>query len=127
VDTIAPLARIVDKPADPTNLTSAHLTFFSIEDGSGAREYRCKLDTENEVACSSPVDRSGLVDGSHTFSVYTVDRAGNTGATVSHSWTVDTQAPLAAIGEKPANPTSETTARFTFIATDSDGSVILRT
>ena len=60
---------------------------------------------------------TGLVDGSHTFTARATDAAGNESPLSSaRTVTVDTIAPETAIVSGPADPTSETTADFTFSA-----------
>jgi hypothetical protein len=127
VDTNPPVASIGEKPAPLTNETMAHFTFSATDTGgSGPQRYECSLDGANFEGCTSPKDYS-VGQGSHTFKVRATDVAGNTGAEISYSWIVDRQNPVTAIAEKPENPTGETTAHFTFIATDTGGGSVLKT
>lgn len=88
-----PVPQFVSAPADPSG-GSAHFDFTVAEGGVGTQ---CRLDAGAWASCSPPVDYTGLVAGSHTFSVRAVDAAGNVSATASHSWTVDTGIPNVAI------------------------------
>jgi hypothetical protein len=56
-----------------------------------------------------------LPDGVHEFRVRATDEAGNREAT-AYTWTIDTGAPVTTIGERPADPTKDTSASFTFAA-----------
>src|SRR5262249_25684981 len=79
------------------------------------------LDNSPFTPCSSPKSYSGLGDGSHTFQVLAIDAAGNTDPTpASFTWTIDTVAPpVPTINpQTPGNPTSQTTASFSFSDTE---------
>ena len=75
------------------NQSTAHIVFAA---GADAVTVTCQIDGNAAVACTSPVDYTGLADSSHTFTVHATDAAGNT-ATKSATWTVDTMAPTVAI------------------------------
>jgi len=78
-------------PAGPTTSTSAHFAFSGSSPVSAIAGFECALDTSSFTACSSPVDYSNLLDGSHTFAVRAVAKSGPadpTPATVT--WIVDT-------------------------------------
>ncbi len=116
VDTVAPTASLGGAPTASTQADDATLSFSSPDGGTS---FECKLDGGAWAPCTSPVAVSALADGPHTFSVRSVDDAGNTGAPVGASWTVDTTAPNATIGSRPADPTNDTGASFTFTADES--------
>ncbi len=61
---------------------------------------------------------STLADGSHTFVVRPTDLAGNVGASVSLAWTIDTTAPIAAVTQRPANSTNDSSPTFAFTSVD---------
>jgi Ca2+-binding RTX toxin-like protein len=113
VDTVGPDTSITGStPASPTNATGASFTFSSSESNS---TFECKLDGGSFGPCSSPKAYSGLSDGSHTFQVRATDELGNTDQTpASFTWFVDTDPPETAITSNPTNPTTSTTANFTF-------------
>ena len=89
-------------PANPTNSTSATFTFGSTDPtaggvSSGVAGYQCKLDSGSFGPCSSGVSYSGLLEGSHTFTVYAIDFATNTSSNSTYTWSIDTTAPSSAI------------------------------
>jgi hypothetical protein len=72
------------------------------------------------ASCTSPKSYSGLSDGNHTFSVYSVDAAGNVGTTpATRSWTVDTTPPTPpALTVFPDDPNGDGIANFNWNETD---------
>jgi hypothetical protein len=122
-DTTAPNTTISSGPAASTTSTSASFGFSSDESGS---TFQCKLDSGSWGACTSPKAYSGLVVGSHTFSVKTRDAAGNTDATpATRGWTVqavtppaDTTAPNTAITSHPPDTTTSTSASLGFSSSE---------
>ncbi len=93
------------------NSSNPHFEFTADEPVT----YLCQLDSEPEMPCSSPYDRTGIADGNHTFQVKGVDRAENS-ATITRSWTTDTQAPDTLIDSGPPSLTNQNFATFTFHA-----------
>src|SRR5216684_3135729 len=111
----SPVASITSTPANPTNQTTASFSFTSSKPSS---TFSCKLDAAAAAACTSPKSYSGLLAGSHTFTVTATDIAGNASAPASFTWTIDLTAPVASITPPtPTNPTDLTTATFTFTST----------
>ncbi len=110
VDTGAPVATITTKPSNPSNVSGPALAFSAGETAT----FQCKLDGAGFGACSSPTSYGGLADGSHTFVVKATDAAGNTGAEVSYTWTIDTVAPTAAISAQPVDPSNNAAPSFQF-------------
>jgi hypothetical protein len=116
VDLGAPTTSITTQPANVTSSSSAAFTFAASEPVTG---FQCSLDGGGFSTCSSPQNLTGLPDGAHTFAVRAAaDLAGNAGAATSFSWTVDTTAPVTTIASHPATPTNQTTAAFTFAASE---------
>ncbi|MFM2182483.1 MAG: hypothetical protein RJB61_777, partial [Actinomycetota bacterium] len=119
VDTTAPTVSIQTNPLNPTTATSGTFTFNPADGGSGLASVQCKLDGANFAPCDSNGSQgfSGLADGSHTFSVRAVDRAGNTSTTATYTWRIDTTAPVATL-TNPANGsfTNDTTPAITGVA-----------
>jgi hypothetical protein len=110
VDLTAPPApSITAKPSNPSDLTAPSFSFTDSESGVS---FLCKLDAAAYAACSSPKAYSSLALGSHTFSVQAKDAAGNVGASTSYTWSIVPPTPT--ITAKPANPTSQTSASFSF-------------
>jgi Bacterial Ig domain len=122
IDTTAPPKPVLTStPADPTNQTSAT---FGFTDSQAGLTFLCQLDNSVSTACSSPVQYLGpLSQGKHTFSVRAKDGAGNISAISKFSWTVDVTAPPPPIiTATPTNPTTQTSAKFSF--SDSEKGVI---
>ncbi len=123
-DTAAPETQITSGPASETAATTAAFTFSADESGS---TFACKLDSGSWSSCLSPVSYANLTTGAHTFSVRATDPAGNVDATpATQGWTVqsppappDTTDPETQITSGPASSTTETTASFTFSASES--------
>lgn len=94
VDTTAPGAPTLgDRPAARTKTASASFSFT----GEKGATFTCSLDGGAFTPCTSPYALSALADGEHTVAVKQTDRAGNTGALDSHTWTVDTSVPPPAV------------------------------
>ena len=114
-----PTPVITSQPANLTNQTDASFSFSDTQTGVS---FLCQLDGNGFSTCSSPAGYSGLNQGSHTFSVKARDTSGNQSGATSVSWTIDTTAPPAPlISSSPANPTTQTTASFSF--SDSEAGV----
>jgi hypothetical protein len=119
VDTVAPDAPTIDtNPALNTNQSTASFTFSGGNDsvgGSGFALHECKIDGNDFDTCSSPIEFPGLTEGTHTFSVRSVDVAGNPSSATEYTWKIDVTAPgTPAIGTKPSANTNSTSAEFTF-------------
>ena len=116
VDRTRPVSSIDSAPADPTNATGASFSFSASE---GGVTFQCRLDGGLFGACSSPQTYSSLADGGHTFDVEATDPAGNVeAAPQTFTWTVDTAAPNTSITANPSDPSSSTTADFSFTSTE---------
>ncbi|WP_395399700.1 DNRLRE domain-containing protein [Arthrobacter sp. UC242_113] len=119
-DTTAPNTTITSPP--PGTSASTSFTFTSTEANS---TFQCSLDNAARSACTSPRAYTGLSTGSHTFSVWATDAAGNTDATpATQTWTVgsgggaDTTAPDTTITSPP--PGTSTSTSFTFTSTEAN-------
>lgn len=116
LDTTPPDTTITAKPNNPSNNSSPSFAFTSTEANS---TFDCRLDGGAFAACTSPNSYSGLTAGNHTFEVRATDPAGNTDATpATYDWTIDLAPPDATIVSKPANPTNQKSASFTFSSSD---------
>jgi myo-inositol-hexaphosphate 3-phosphohydrolase len=103
----------------PSGTVGSASATFSFSSSLPSSTFQCKLDASSFTPCTSPTSYSGLVDGSHTFQVRATDTAGNTDPTpATRSWTVDTTAPDTTITSGPNDPTSATSASFTFSSTE---------
>ena len=113
VDTQAPTATISGTPLSPTNQTGATLTVS----GEGVTHYKYKLDTGSysaEIPVSTPIELTGLGNGSHTVSVMGRDITGNwQSVATTATWEVDTLAPAAGISGQPSSPTKVNSATLT--------------
>ncbi|HEX9696471.1 MAG TPA: hypothetical protein VGB64_09200, partial [Actinomycetota bacterium] len=114
IDTSGPATTIASGPGSPTNATGASMT-FSTEAGATTA---CSLDAAAYAPCTSPKSYSDLSDGDHTFLVRATDAAGNVGPAAAHGWTIDTVVPSATITSGPTGVTADTTASFTFSASE---------
>jgi uncharacterized protein YhfF len=116
VDVTPPDTSVSSGPANPTKQTSATLAFTATEAGS---TFECSLDGAAFTPCSSPISYLGLAAGAHGFQVKARDAAGNIDPTpASYSWTIDLAAPDTVVSSGPASPTNQTSATFTFTATE---------
>jgi hypothetical protein len=117
VDATAPGVSFTGGPSAVTSSTTAHLTFASSDP---AATFECQVDGAAWVSCVSPLDLSGLAQGTHSVGVRATDASGNTTPTPAvYSWTVDTTAPNVSITVHPAKATRSTTPGFSFTSTDS--------
>lgn len=96
VDTIAPSVTITGSSPDdnPSRIISRTFTFVGSAD---IVSFRCGVDDRPVVNCSSPFEIKNLADGGHTFSVWGIDQAGNTGVPAQNSFTIDSAAPVVVI------------------------------
>lgn len=109
-------------PSGTTTSTSATFNFGATDDPDA--NFQCRLDRPGTpigsfVPCGSSFDHaegysSLTTNGIYTFNVRGVDLSGNTGNTVSRSWTVDTTPPTTSITGGPAagSRTTSTSANF---------------
>jgi tetratricopeptide (TPR) repeat protein len=120
VDLTAPTTTITDRPSVRTRETSAAFLFEADEE---VKTFECKRDNRPFVACTSPKNLSGPLDGGmHVFAVRAIDLAGNVGEAESFGWTVAaTPGPETKILRRPESLTNETSATFVFQAPDAPG------
>jgi hypothetical protein len=117
VDDTAPIASITSGPPTPTNVTSATFTFIS---NDPTATFQCRLDGAAFAACTSPVNLTGLTNGNRNFRVRAIDPAGNIGPVALYTWNVDTTAPNTNITGNPGTVTTNTSATFTFTASQAN-------
>jgi len=115
IDTVKPVATLTGSPPSLSNSKTATFTFTSNEQGS---TFKCSLDAGTFSTCTTPKTFTWLADGSHTFKVEAIDPSGNIGTPVAYTWTVDATKPTVTITSGPSNPSSSTTATFTFTASE---------
>ncbi len=95
-DAAAPDTSITSGPSNVTNRTGATIVFSGSDDAtpSGNLTFEGRLDGGSFEAITSPVELSGLADGSHTYEVRAIDTLGKVDASpASVTWVVDTVAP----------------------------------
>ena len=92
----APDTTIDSGPSEGSYVNSTSASFsFSSEAGS---TYQCSRDGSTFASCTSPTRYSNLSQGSHTFRVRAIDKAGNIDASpATRSWFVDTVVPKGTI------------------------------
>ena len=123
VDTLAPTIVDLDGPEELTTEAAATFTFDCSKDDC---TFECELSgTNNGVIedasdCTSGKSYSELSDDEYTFSITATDLAGNTSATETFTWTVDTVVPSVVDLTGPADLTNETSATFTFDCSKED-------
>jgi hypothetical protein len=116
IDTTSPNTTITSGPAVVTNDTTATLAFTATE----AAAFQCTLDGAAYSACTSPASFAALSNGSHSFSVYSVDAAGNADASpATWSWVIDTVAPETSLTGAPSGAVASTSATLAFTSPDS--------
>lgn len=94
----------------------ATFTFSADQNGCS---FQCRADGAAYAPCSSPHDVPVGSGGGHTFDVYAVNGQGVPDATPAHyDWTIDATAPDTSIDSSPTDPTSSTSASFTFSANE---------
>lgn len=111
IDTTPPVLAITTAPPASSNSSGATFAFTT----GDATSVTCQLDGSAPAACTSPVTYSGLLDGSHAFTLRGTDAAGNT-ASVSDTWTVTTTAPTVTITGAPGALSISKTPTFLFVA-----------
>jgi hypothetical protein len=124
VDHTAPTASITSHPADPSPGTTASFRYSSSEPGS---KFECRLKPVEAAfsACATqPKVYSKLADGEYEFEVRATDAAGNVQPVpTAFPWTVDnsladTTPPETSIDTRPPDPSSSSTATFTYTSSE---------
>jgi hypothetical protein len=92
VDSQPPTA-VIDNAANLPALTNKNSISFEFSANEPGRLV-CSLDGADPRDCQSPLDLTGLAQGTHSFSVNVVDLAGNTGDQPARfDWTIDSTPP----------------------------------
>ncbi|MFY9487755.1 MAG: Ig-like domain-containing protein, partial [Solirubrobacterales bacterium] len=118
VDTVNPVLTMTTPTASMVTADSTPAVGFSIGDSSPTTA-ECSVDAGAYFSCASPFDLATLADGNHTVNARAFDQAGNTSATVSRTFRVDTAAPTVSVSA-PANGsgTNDTTPAVSFTVSD---------
>src|SRR6185437_11739070 len=85
VDTTAPTTTITAKPPNPSAALTASFTFGANETST----FTCKLDSGSTASCNNGT----VANGTHTFSVFATDTAGNAGTAATYTWVANNSAP----------------------------------
>jgi DNA-binding beta-propeller fold protein YncE len=92
VDTQPPNTQTTNVPNKQTTQTTATFEFSSSEANS---TFEASVDGAGFNPATSPLQLSGLSEGSHTVEIRALDAVGNTDPTpVNYSWTIDNSAPV---------------------------------
>ena len=85
VDTVPPPQPVFTKtPANPGGKKAA----FEYTDGESGVGFQCRLDAAAYASCGSSTKYNNLADGSHTFCVRALDKAGNPSTAACYTWQV---------------------------------------
>lgn len=104
-DTVAPSTSITENPSSTNCLLNGTFVFNSSESNS---LFECKIDYEsNYTSCSSPITYENINNGSRTFSVRAIDKAGNVGTASTYSWTQNSYKTLALYHLNSTNTTQD--------------------
>jgi Glycosyl hydrolase catalytic core len=117
VDNVPPTVTITSATPDQTD---PRPSFSFAADESGVT-YKCHFDADAPTGCSSPyAPANRLSNAQHTFEVVATDRAGNTGAPATMTWTVNAPPVDVRIdgGPAPGSVVNDPTPRFRFSSSD---------
>ena len=93
VDTRAPVASITG----PSGTTEDATPTFELSSDEDSSTFECRMDATSDPGfepCTSPFTTVRLRDGDHTLDLRATDKAGNTGAPASQTFTVNTLPPV---------------------------------
>tara|TARA_B110001454_G_C12723310_1_gene436524 strand:+ start:2727 stop:5144 length:2418 start_codon:yes stop_codon:yes gene_type:complete len=112
-DSLVPLVAFNKTP--PTNIgtNEVEITFSATDGGSGIDSYSCLFNSGEWKSCTSPINFSELAEGSHTFKVRVMDKAGNINE-VQTSWNFSPLYPYISLTGKPEAFIKESSAEFAF-------------
>ncbi len=113
VDTTKPTASFVTTPG---RYSADVVPVFKLGSDEARYAFRCQMDTDPVLPCTTSTRYAALDEGPHTFTVFALDQAGNVSAPVSRTWTIDTTPPVVTItgGRRDGAVSTSTTAAFTF-------------
>ena len=112
---LPPAPTITGLPGNEQQVT-ADAVYVLTDSASTVTGYLCNLDGAPYTACSSGISYASPSVGNHTFSVEAQDSFGNTSAATSVTWlqAPNVTMPPPVLTSMPANPTTATSATFTF-------------
>ncbi|MBJ7458187.1 MAG: hypothetical protein JHD02_03265, partial [Thermoleophilaceae bacterium] len=111
VDATPPPVPSVSGPTGTVGSTNAAISFTDTEAGVA---FECSEDGAAYATCSTPVSLTGLAQGAHSYAVRAKDAFGNTSASSTINWTVDTLAPPAPSVSGPSGTVGSDSASITF-------------
>lgn len=126
VDSLPPAVNFTTQPAVLSRVDDVLLAFNTTDtngsggNGSGVNGFTCQLDGSAPAACTSPMSFSDLADGSHTFTVTAMDRAGNTGTSAA-TFFIDDTPPTLTFTKVPRAMSNQLPAAFAFTPGDPNG------
>ncbi len=110
---LPPGPTITGVPVNGNESGSATFTFSDTD--TAVTSYLCSLDGGAFAACTSGITYSSVAAGLHNFSVEGKDSSGNVSAASTYQWLeIAVTLPTPVITSMPSNPTTSTTATFTF-------------
>jgi hypothetical protein len=122
-----PNTAIDKKPANPSKETAASFTYHAIP-GTEAT-FECRLDGAAFASCpGAGIKYPGpLSEATHTFDVRAVNPTGTDATPASYTWTIDTTVvdetpPETTILSAPPNPSTSSTASFTYESSEGESS-----
>ncbi|MBI4595646.1 MAG: hypothetical protein HY730_04615 [Candidatus Tectomicrobia bacterium] len=111
-----PETTIINKPAHPSNSSTAEFSFTST---NSQATFRCRLDGGDYTICTSPMSYPDRAEGSHSFSVKSVDPYLNEDSSpASYTWTIDLTSPVVSQFNIPSLSRSLTIPITSLAATD---------
>lgn len=117
-DHCPPETTITSAPSGTIATSSASFEFESTELWS---TFKCRLDSGDWTACTSPQSYTSLPDGPHQFEVRARDKAGNTDATpATASFAIDATAPETTISSAPSGTIATGSASFGFESSEEE-------
>ena len=114
IDQTSPTLQITSAPT-ASSIDSAAAFAFAATDptaggvSSGTNRIEVSLDNGGFATATSPAAYGGLADGNHTFQVRAIDDAGNSTATISFPWTIDSASPPAVFSITRTTPAASLT------------------
>ena len=121
VDTIVPVVSTVTGPAQYAPSASATLSFSVTETNQGSTSCTQTVGTGTASSCTvTGASFSNLSEGAHTVTITHTDRAGQTSAVKTYSWTVDTMNPSISTPTGPAAFANSNTASLTWTLTEAN-------
>ncbi|MBJ7458095.1 MAG: hypothetical protein JHD02_02790, partial [Thermoleophilaceae bacterium] len=122
VDTVGPPAPSVSGPSGTVGTIDATIDFSNVE---SPVTFMCSLDGVPATLCTSPTSLVGLADGPHTYEVYSIDALGNSGASNTINWTVDSSLFTASITAGPLGTVNTSDNSLSFTATVLSGTTFM--